>query len=602
MPHRPDIDRLRAWAVLAVVIFHLDPGWLPGGFLGVDVFFVISGYLITRLIQRDFAAGTFTFRRFYQRRIARIVPAFLATACATLLAARWLYTEWDYASAGASFHATLLSFANHHLLRLGNYFEVSPDAQPFLHYWSLSVEEQFYLVYPVGLWLLLRKKSPQACFWWLAVPAGLSFAGSVVLSYREPASAFYLLPSRAWELLAGSLLALIPLSWVHGLRLPRFSGPALRAAGFGMLLGSFIFVKSDQAFPGWRALFPVLAAVLLLAFPAPPSAKPFASAMAALLGNIGRLSYSLYLWHWPIFSFVDYTLVLSTPGSRLGLKLALTTTATLASYFLIEQPARAALNRPRLRLPGTSFQVNHAAFLLLGLTLLLSPVGYFVRHRYYLDASDASDGALVFPRPSAQKSLILMGDSQASMYGVAVQKLAAQLNLRLIILSEAGGFPLAPAPGDVPSPLWQQNLTLIQQEKPAFLLLSNHWVYKLSSDPSRLAATLAQIQPHVGRILLFTQPPLPPRQATRAGLRAGSRPPFYEDPGDRTAREAMNQLVRQSASASLDVLDLDPLLIQPDGELILYNALGRPLYQDRYHLSNFGTALVGPLILKKLVP
>lgn len=146
--YRPAIDGLRAVAVLAVLVFHLNSAWLPGGFVGVDVFFVISGYLITSILARDFEHGNFSLARFYQRRIARLLPAFFTVALATTLAAIALCMPRDLASTGVTLVATALSVANLKFMLLGTYFKISPDAQPFLHFWSLSVEEQFYLLFP----------------------------------------------------------------------------------------------------------------------------------------------------------------------------------------------------------------------------------------------------------------------------------------------------------------------------------------------------------------------------------------------------------------------------------------------------------------------
>jgi peptidoglycan/LPS O-acetylase OafA/YrhL len=154
--YRPAIDGLRALAVLSVFIFHLHHKWLPGGFVGVDVFFVISGYLITSIIFGDCQQNTFSLRKFYQRRIARILPAFLLVALATLLGASLIYGSQDLASSGANLAAATLSVANIKFMLQGNYFTISPDAQPFLHYWTLSVEEQFYMFFPLILLLLYK--------------------------------------------------------------------------------------------------------------------------------------------------------------------------------------------------------------------------------------------------------------------------------------------------------------------------------------------------------------------------------------------------------------------------------------------------------------
>jgi peptidoglycan/LPS O-acetylase OafA/YrhL len=202
LEYRPAIDGLRAFAVLSVFIYHLNNNWLPGGFVGVDVFFVISGYLITSIIFKECEHGSFSLKKFYQRRIARIFPAMLMVGLATLIGAYFIYSAQDLASAGASLTAAVLSLENVKCLQQGNYFEITSDNVPFLHYWSLSVEEQFYIFFPL-LFLLLFKYARKHLVLMLSFLLGGSFLASAVMTQMKPAWAFYLLPTRAWELLCG---------------------------------------------------------------------------------------------------------------------------------------------------------------------------------------------------------------------------------------------------------------------------------------------------------------------------------------------------------------------------------------------------------------
>lgn len=188
--YEPAIDGLRAIAIGAVPLFHLAPNWLPGGFCGVDVFFVISGYLITSIQLAELEAGTFQLSRFYQRRIARIFPALLAASIFTLLGAVVLYDAQDRAAAGAMFTAVLLSVANMKVMLQGNYFHISQDTQPFMHFWSLSLEEQFYAIFPAVLllWFRLGRKIT-ACAMCALIAA--SFIACVALTHVRPTWAFF---------------------------------------------------------------------------------------------------------------------------------------------------------------------------------------------------------------------------------------------------------------------------------------------------------------------------------------------------------------------------------------------------------------------------
>ena len=247
--YRPAIDGLRAVAVLAVCLFHLDRRWLPGGFVGVDIFFAISGYLITSVILRDCDRNRFSFGRFYQRRIARLLAAFVAVAVATLIGAFFIYSPQDLATTGATLAASAASLANLKFMLQGNYFALSPDAQPFLHCWSLSVEEQFYLLFPAIFFVLYLKAKTYR----IHVLTGLfvvSLLTSVALTHVRPEWAFYLLPSRACELLAGSILATLP---GRGMRHAELLA-AVRIVGLALIGISFWAISEGPRFPGYAAM------------------------------------------------------------------------------------------------------------------------------------------------------------------------------------------------------------------------------------------------------------------------------------------------------------------------------------------------------------
>lgn len=584
--YRPDIDGLRAVAVIGVIIYHLDPQWLPGGFAGVDVFFVISGFLISSIILRQYSEGTFKFRRFYQRRIARLFPALLVMALATLAMSFWVHTTWDLASTSAAFSATVLSIANFHHLLQGDYFELAVDAQPLLHCWSLAVEEQFYLVFPIMLWGLLSCRGTARLTCWILGLAALSFYVNIVFSSTKPLLAFYMLPARAWELLAGVLLA------VHAQHRRKDFGqilswaPSILALGGLTCIGiSFVTLDPGPGFPGWAALLPVGGATLFIAATLHAPAGRWLCWRPVV--GLGRLSYSAYLWHWPVFAYVDYLLPMESTALRLGLKLGLATLFTAASYFLVEKPCRQWLNRP-----------NHTSLALAGLAVVLialGPLGYHIRRTHYIDATDSANEVLVFGPDSATETIALMGDSQATMYATLLRNLSEARDARLVVLSQAGRDPL-PTERTTPSPLWKHCLATIQRERPDFLVLVCHWS-KIESEPSRLGLALSELEPHVARkIILLTTPPALPLNATRAALRNGSRPPYVEDPGERRAREQLNRTVISAAAAHerTVVVEVDPFFVGADGGILLYDAAEHPMFYDRFHFSARGAARLQP--------
>lgn len=582
--HRPEIDGLRAVAVLAVLIFHLNRLWLPGGFAGVDVFFTLSGYLVTGILLRSKDLGTFSLADFWQRRLARIFPAFFAMAVTTLTVAFFLYDDWDFASTGAAFTAALSAWANHHQLSLGGYFSLSDDTQPLLHTWSLAVEEQFYLLFPL-CFLGRSSASPRQRLVLTATAALLSFASCLWLASRHPSLGFYLLPSRAWELLAGSLLAITH----HHRLLPAPANPQrFTNTGTALILLSFLVLHEHQPFPGWRALLPVLGtAAILHGGPAGLAGRSLASTPATYLG---RLSYSLYLWHWPVFSFIDYHFLFSPNATRLSLKILLTAIAALTCHHALEIPLRSLLRLPNRR---RFVWLATAAALLIGI-----PSGLLIRRHFYMDGTDSPSGILVIspstPNP-ARRPILLIGDSQATMYSRVLADIANARGQSLIILSAAGGDPLAPPPGSPPSDLWNLCLSTAQREHPATIVLSCHWIYKLGNRPDRLSRTLDALSPLADHLVILYQPPIPPHSASRQAIRLGSRPPFFESPEDATARQRAADLVSIVAGGrSNSIIDTVPLFTTPDGAIRAFSPDLHPLFHDRAHLSSSGAALVRP--------
>jgi peptidoglycan/LPS O-acetylase OafA/YrhL len=345
LPYRPDIDGLRAIAVLSVVLFHAFPTLLPGGFIGVDVFFVISGYLISGILLRELQQGRFSIAGFYARRVKRIFPSLLAVMLACLAFGWYALFPDEYGQlgkhvgGGASFSANFFYWA-----QVG-YFDTSADTKPLLHLWSLGIEEQFYIVWPAVLLLAWRLRANLLMV--TAALALLSFALNAAGIIHHATATFYSPLSRAWELLGGALLACAAHGKpVHGrtdakANLAAFLAVALLAAGLAL--------TRPERFPGWRALVPVVAAMLLI------GAGPRAWFNRVVLGNravvgVGLISYPLYLWHWPLLSFAQIIEGhLPAPRIRIFAMLAAVVLAWL-SYQVLERPLRGLSGR-RARLP-----------------------------------------------------------------------------------------------------------------------------------------------------------------------------------------------------------------------------------------------------------
>lgn len=308
--YRADIDGLRAVAVLAVLFFHLGLGF-EGGYVGVDVFFVISGYLITSLIRRDLAAGKFSLKDFWVRRARRILPAMVATIALTLLAAWFVLFPDDFKKLGDATMAQALFSANIYYWRQAGYFGGESLEKPLLHMWSLAVEEQFYLVMPLAMMLLYYwRASVRWIFTAMVFVAVISLGVSIWGVANNPTATFYLLPTRAWELLLGAMVALLP-------ALPAVTASVKREllSGVGLLmvlLPVFLYDESTP-FPGYAALPPCVGSGLLiwaniLSHHEGKSTFTYVGRFLAWrpMVGIGLISYSLYLAHWPLVSMVNY--------------------------------------------------------------------------------------------------------------------------------------------------------------------------------------------------------------------------------------------------------------------------------------------------------
>jgi peptidoglycan/LPS O-acetylase OafA/YrhL len=355
---RPDIEGLRAVAVLAVVLFHADVPGVGGGFVGVDVFFVISGFLITGLLWREVStAGTVRLRRFYGARARRLLPASALVGVITLIASAVLLPPLQARPAIGDGIASALYVSNYWFILRGlNYFAVHMPPSPFQHYWSLGVEEQFYLVWPALIigtaWLIRRVRrrsrahagsatsSQRPYLVVLALVAAVSFAMSFVATYVVPAAAFYSLPTRAWQLSVGGLVALTAGQW-H--RLPPLAAAITGWAGLGVILLACTRLSAATLYPGVAALLPTLGAVLVVgAGCAAPSQGCGRVLGLPPMRAIGRISYSWYLWHWPVLVLAPVLL-----GHHLGLAARLTAAllsgglAVLTLRF-IENPLRFA--------------------------------------------------------------------------------------------------------------------------------------------------------------------------------------------------------------------------------------------------------------------
>jgi peptidoglycan/LPS O-acetylase OafA/YrhL len=459
--YRPEIDGLRALAVLAVIMFHAKIA-LSGGYLGVDVFFVISGYLITSLIIKELQKGTFTFVAFWERRIRRIVPATSVMVVAVLVAGWFLLLPNEYVALGKSAMAFAAIVANIYFWRNTSGYFANGEEMPLLHTWSLAVEEQFYLIMPLFLVVAFNLSAPRGR---LLLPIViLSMFGSLAASIYGvavfPGATFYFLPSRAWELLIGSILALIPAGWILSNRLAR---ETLTYAGLACIVAPCVFYTKDTPFPGLAALVPCAGtAAIIWANTIGSSGMSLTSAGALLawrpLVFLGLISYSLYLWHWPLLVLSNYwSLGPLSLSSRLGL-LVLALLLAMLSWRFVETPIRR-----RAIFPARSSLFSFAVLFLLTVFALASFViftlGYPFRlpnqallyaqaerdqaRHYNRKTKDIKSDALpYFGAVGESPSVLLWGDSQAYCFLPAFDVLGKDMNFSGVAVTHGARAPL----------------------------------------------------------------------------------------------------------------------------------------------------------------
>ncbi|RQH05708.1 acyltransferase family protein [Paraburkholderia dinghuensis] len=335
--YRPDIDGLRGLAVLGTVLFHAFPTLLPGGFVGVDVFFVISGFLITRILLADLQQGRHSIAHFYARRIRRIFPALALVMIATFGIGWFCLFNGEFKNLGTHLMAGAGFVSNLALWGETGYFDKAAEMKPLLHLWSLGIEEQFYIVWPPLLALAFRRGH----IWrWLTICVAASFALNLWLVQSHPSAAFYLPGGRAWELLAGAAVAVWTLFPAGAPATPRASSLTLAVAGLVLCAGAYLWLNASFVFPGIWSVPPVLSACLLILAGddvAAPSRRWLSHPAAVWLGKI---SYPLYLWHWPLLSFANIEVGgVPSPTTRASL-VAISVLLSWGTVALIEKPIR----------------------------------------------------------------------------------------------------------------------------------------------------------------------------------------------------------------------------------------------------------------------
>lgn len=433
--YRADIDGLRAVAVLSVVIYHAFPGLLPGGFVGVDVFFVISGFLISTIIFKAMDQGSFSFSEFYARRIKRIFPALIVVSFSCYLAGWFLLFPDEFSQLGKHVFGGSSFISNFILLNESGYFDNSAETKPLLHLWSLGIEEQFYFIWPLLLALFSRGRT--GFLYSLSIGFVISFILCLYKTKLDPSIAFYLPYTRFWELLAGGALAWFNLYASNRVKWQNKLSPALSFTGFLLLTLAFIIIDSKKQFPGYWAVLPVVASVLII------SSGPDAFINKKLLSNkivvwFGVISFPLYLWHWPVLSFLRIVNGQTPPAYERLIAVVLSVFLAWLTFSFVESKIRFRKDRKTIVALVSSVAligfVGIYTYILSGIPSRPSIAG-FVADRVQLVREPSTDDDCIklvggkkpsfdycrYSNAHSSRNILVLGDSHAhaAFYGIA---------------------------------------------------------------------------------------------------------------------------------------------------------------------------------------
>ena len=619
---RADVQGLRGIAVLLVVLYHAGVPGLSGGFIGVDVFFVISGFLITGLLVREaMTTGHVAFARFYARRARRLLPAALFVTVVVVLVTLWIYPPMEQREIVSSARAASLYMSNHWLAgRSVDYLSGGQESNPLLHMWSLAVEEQFYFVWPAVVALGMRLGGARRCAQAIAVLSGVSLVACVGMTWHSQPWAFFVMPFRAWEFGAG---ALVQVALARGLRFDNEAWPRLIGwVGLALVGASAVLLDTSLLYPGLWALAPTIGTtcVLLGLYAARRGGGAGAVLATPPLRVVGDLSYSWYLWHWPFLVACRVLFPQASPGVIVAAVL-LSLGAAAASYRWVEGPIRFSppfwLRRNKLALAAALAGSGAVAIACTATASWIGARGMGAQQRVIANGVDdipslyaagchATFSVTDLPQcafgpAGATTKVVLFGDSHAAQWFPALQQLAAERGWQVIALTKSScpavqmpvySEVLRRAYGECDE--WRERmLRRIEAERPALVVVSSA---AQQVDPAKWQAAAARTAQRLGALgthqLWVRDTPAPGFNGPRCLARAQWQ--GHADFADICAFDRDKVMAKTSAiygaersgvaqAPGVRWLDLTPEIC-PDQRCSAWRA-GRPLYSDGNHIA-----------------
>jgi len=595
MQYRPDIQGLRALAVLLVFIFHLQPSWLRGGFIGVDVFFVISGFLVSSIILHKREKGTFRLFDFYFGRIKRILPVFLLLLVVVGIAGAWIYVWVDILNLRKAMMAAGLFISNNYFAQLDTYFGATNQENPLLHTWTLSIEMQFYLLLPLFLLFVRKQYLLVVSFGLVVVLLSYSFYGSMYLNQQN--ELYFSLLARIPEFLIGTIFALCTTA-IQTL-VGKHKNTAAWLASFGLLICGITF-SNQTVFPGLWVVLPCVCTGLLLTM-----RETQVSALCSSKGivHLGELSYAIYLWHWPIMAFVRYYTMRTdfTAYEMVGIT-ALTYVLSLLSYTYVEQVFRTYPNKVFL----TRFAVLSAFFLVVGAGLYRMNQYLFPIPKYYATPTfgmDSHDDTFVHAGPYGDEtdgqtdSISLIGDSHALVYKAVLDKIGKNNHFSFWSVTN-DRYPVIPTidRSDFESVSEYEQYEVLLEEletvkkKSKTIFLASAWLAEVTSLEGAFHAFVESLEPGQRLVILGDYPQLDrnPIRATRDFIfnAESNEIQLIEANEPQYVREAIQKYPEQVLYLEFDFEKATTLPYFND-------TLG---YYDAKHLNAFGSSKLGELV------
>jgi len=604
--YRPEIDGLRAIAVIGVILFHLDSGILPGGFLGVDAFFVISGFLIGRNILSEIESKKFSYLKFWKKRFNRLYPNLLLMVSFTVLAGNFILINPERRELVLQAVSSLLAFSNLYLWKTtGGYWDASSENIALLHTWSLSLEEQFYFVLPFILVFLMHRYGVKKLFPILLVLALASFILCIIVTEFRRSAAFYTLPTRMWEFLLGVLLSSIPKN--ADLTYGKLTDGLLVLIGVFLIIISFFVIENNEGFPGFLPIFVCVGTVMIINF---GKGNNLVSAFLRhpFIVYLGKISYSLYLWHWPVIVFSKY---ITTTPTTLG-NIILTFILAIPAYHFVENKLR---YNPKIAYRFCSVCallfiavlikiLSHSDSRNLPYQLVELECPSTLSRGIEFEATDSilnsNTGIFVGSKIDAP-TIAVIGSSHARVLGAGLAEFVESNNLSAVMLAttmvgissqNSKLIPMADIIND-------RRIQLIEKLRPPVVIVAGAWHGELKNPDAEktIINLLTRIAKNAENVLVIGQVPyfdLPPgyQHSFRKYLVALSRSgqDFLLTPTSNyfNANSKMNEIVKNLRISNVEFLDISNVFLNGQGKIQFVDG-SKILYYDDNHINDNGS-------------